>query len=327
MGFLMRCALRACRLVLLFALAPLLSPGAEAEEIIFKSASPYQLADLIGTADPAYDVKIRADLVHPDETKGAMPAFVFIHGSGGRLQRHLRYLNLARELGYVTLQIDSFGPRGITSTVGNQTNVTAAMMTTDILRALKHIAGQSGIDPDKIVIMGSSKGAIAALYASWTPIREKVAGKLDFAGYVLLYPLCASIEDGDVTASPVHVFIGEKDNWTPAAPCIAQVERMKSLGRDWAITLYEGAYHGFDAPIEGIRNLPHAYSMVGCSVALRADGYEYETSSGHLLSRTERPKAFRSCARKGAVKMGGYHAADALLRDVGTFLKSVLSKK
>lgn len=304
----------------------LLISAASAETVTFTSASPYQMGDLLTTAAPVYDVEIDADLVLPEATGAAMPAFVFMHGSGGRLLRHQRYLERARGLGFATLQIDSFGPRGVGSTVGNQTNVTAAMMATDVLRALRYLAGRPDIDANRIVVMGSSKGAIAAMFAAWTPIREKVAGDLDYAGYLLLYPLCAEIEDGRVTANPVHVFIGELDNWTPAAPCIAEVARMKARGRDWAITLYEGAYHGFDAPIDGIRSLPQAYSMVDCNVALRADGYEYETGSGHLLTRAERPKAFRACARKGAVKMGGSHAADALLADVDAFLQSVAAQ-
>ena len=102
---------------------------------------------------------------------------------------------------------------------------------------------------------------------------------------------------------------------------------MEKSGRDWAITLYEGAYHGFDAPIDDIRNIPNAYGLVGCNVALRADGYEYETGSGFLLTKAERQKAFGSCARKGAVKMGGYHAADALLDDVRAFLGSAFKRR
>jgi len=314
-----------CGLGLLLAAGLALAPIAEAEQVSFTSASPYQLGDLLSDASPVYDVEINADLVYPDKKAEKMPAFVFMHGSGGPLLRHHRYLELARAHGFVTLQIDSFGPRGITSTVGNQTNVTAAMMTTDVLRALEFLAGRPDVDANKIAVMGSSKGAIAALYAAWSPIRQKVVGDLDYAGYALLYPLCATIEDGNVSANAVHVFIGKEDNWTPAAPCMEQVDRMAALGKDWAITLYEGAYHGFDAPIEGIRDMPYAYSMVDCNVALRTDGYEYETGSGHLLTRAERRLAFRSCAKKGAVKMGGYHAADALLKDVGNFLDAVVN--
>jgi len=309
---------------LMLALGLALAPVAEAEEISFTSASPYQLGDLLANDTPTYDVEITADLVYPDNKTEMMPAFVFMHGSGGPLLRHHRYLELARARGFVSLQIDSFGPRGITSSVGNQTNVTAAMMTIDVLRALKFLAGRPDVDANRIAIMGSSKGAIAALFATWSPIRHKVAGDLDFAGFALLYPLCATIEDGKVSANPVHVYIGKEDNWTPAAPCISQVDRMAALGNKWAITLYEGAYHGFDAPIDGIRDMPYAYSMVDCNVALRSDGYEYETGSGHLLTRAERRMAFRSCAKKGAVKMGGYHAADALLNDIGLFLDVVI---
>ena len=215
----MRFASTACGLAMLISTG-LPATYAAAEDVTFASASPYQLGDLIGTADPAYDVEIDADLVYPEGATDALPAFVFLHGSGGKLLRHHRYLELARRLGFVTLQIDSFGPRGVGSTVGNQTNVTAAMMTIDLLRGLKFLAGKPDIDSEKIIVMGSSKGAVAALYAAWTPIREKVIGDLDFAGYVLLYPLCTAIEDAKVTANPVHVYIGELDNWTPATPCV-----------------------------------------------------------------------------------------------------------
>ena len=82
-------------------------------------------------------------------------------------------------------------------------------MTTDLLRALKFLAAQPNIDSKKIVVMGSSKGAVAALYATWNPIRQKIVGDLDFAGYVLLYPLYTTIEDGKVTTIAVHVYIGK----------------------------------------------------------------------------------------------------------------------
>lgn len=312
------------RSLILFAILSLLLPQQTvAEPIGITSASPYQLAELLEMETPAYDLDISGDLVYPRNPQHAMPAFIFMHGSGGMLLRHQSYLELARELGFVTLQIDSFGPRNVSSTVGNQTNVTAAMMATDALRALKYLAEQPNVDPEKIVIMGSSKGAIAALFSTWNPIRQKIVGNFDFAGYMLLYPLCVDIEDGNVTEKPVRVFIGNKDNWTPAQPCIEQVERMKALGRDWSITLYQDAYHGFDAPIEGIRSMPHAYSMAECAIALRSDGYEYETGSGFLLTKAERSRAFRACATKGSVKMGGYHAFEALLKDVGDFLEKV----
>ncbi len=297
---------------------------AQAEPVFIASASPYQLGDVLAGGKPAYELEVTADLEFPNTIADAMPAFVFMHGSVGPLARHQRYLELARELGFVTLQIDSFGPRGVSSTVGNQTNVTAAMMAIDVLRALDFLAARPDIDPNRIVIMGSSKGAIAAMLAAWDPVRKTVVGDLDFAGYALLYPLCVDIEDARMTDSPVHIFIGEEDNWTPAAPCLKLVEKLNGLGHDWAVTLYEGAYHAFDRSAKGIRTLPHAYSMTGCSIALRADGYEYETNTGYLLNRAERRKALGSCARKGDVKIGGNHAAGALLTDIRAFLESVL---
>lgn len=298
---------------------------ARAEQVTFTSASPYQLGDLLQEAEPAYELEVGGDLVYPETRAERMPAFVFLHGSSGPLARHDQYLEMARRVGYATLQLNSFAPRGISSTVGNQANATAAMMATDLLRALVFLAARPEIDADRVVVMGSSKGAIAALYANWEPIRRKVAGGLDFAGYALLYPLCAAIEDGKVSPNPLHVFIGAEDNWTPPAPCKAQVDRMKGLGHDWTITLYDGAYHGFDSGYGGVRDLPSAYSFVDCRVAMRADGYEYETGSGLMLTKAERRRAIGSCARKGGVKLGGpTAAADKLLRDIEAFLRARL---
>ncbi len=296
------------------------------DDVTIKSAGYYQMNNLLSEDNPKYDISLEADLVHPKKTKDVMPAFIFMHGSGGRLYRHEKYLELARELGFVTLQVDSFGGRDVSSTVGSQTEVTAAMMAIDALRALKYLASRSDIDAKKVTIMGSSKGAIAALYAAWTPIRKKVAGDLDFAGYALLYPICVTIEDDQVSSSPVHIFAGKKDNWTPPAPCIKQVEKMKLRGRDWGISLFEGAYHAFDSWRDGIRDVPNAYSYDGCDLALRADGTDYDAASGYLLNRAERRLAFETCGKKGSVKVGGNHAVDALLRDLRKFLESILDQ-
>ena len=70
--------------------------------------------------------------------------------------------------------------------------------------------------------------------------------------------------------------------------------------------------------------MPFAYSMVDCRIALRRDGYEYETGSGYLLTKDERREAFRFCAKKGSVKMGGYHAAETLLKDIRATLSAII---
>jgi dienelactone hydrolase len=293
--------------------------GAQAEQITFPSASPYQLGQVL-KGNLSYDLEITATLQFPQGIEGKVGALVFIHGSGGILSRHTKYLELARRLGLASLQIDSFGPRGVTSTIGSRTSVTAAMMAVDAHAALKYLARHPRIDASRVFLMGSSKGGTATLYSAWSPARRVVLGDLDYAGRIALYPACAHIEDGDVSASPLVTMIGEKDNWTPADNCVAMTKIMSNAGNPWSIILYEGAYHGFDDATRAVRTIPNAYNITGCDFALRADGIEYEKNSGFELTRADRRRALGACARKGDVLLGGNHALPTLMKDLEAFL-------
>ena len=47
------------------------------------------------------------------------------------------------------------------------------------------------------------------------------------------------------------ILIGEKDDWTPAAPCQALTDAAQRAGHPVSIKVYPGAHHSFDshAPI------------------------------------------------------------------------------
>jgi carboxymethylenebutenolidase len=68
----------------------------------------------------------------------------------------------------------------------------------------------------------------------------------------MFYPACGLKGQFDPEGyrpyAPVHVFHGTYDKETSSARCAALVERSQALGGDIAITLYDGATHGFDDP-------------------------------------------------------------------------------
>ena len=68
--------------------------------------------------------------------------------------------------GFATFVIDSFTGRGIANTITDQAQLSSYVMMNDAFAAFAVLAKHPRVDPDKIAVMGFSKGAIPALYAS-----------------------------------------------------------------------------------------------------------------------------------------------------------------
>jgi predicted esterase len=64
-------------------------------------------------------------------------------------------------------------------------------MMVDAYRALAMLAQHERIDPNRIAIMGFSKGAIAALYSSKERFRKSYALRnMEFAAHIGMYAPC-----------------------------------------------------------------------------------------------------------------------------------------
>lgn len=82
------------------------------------------------------------------------------------------------------------------------------------------------------------------------------------------------------TKVPLLILIGEKDDWTPAEPCIDLAARAAARGDAVTIQVYAHAYHDFDAPSAKLRvrkNIATTASgtaTTGTEPAARADAIE-----------------------------------------------------
>jgi predicted dienelactone hydrolase len=97
---------------------------------------------------------------------GRLPVVVLIHGSGGmgpNIEMWARELNA---IGVATFAIDGFTGRGLTQTSTNQALLGRLNFVLDIYRGLDVLAKHPRVDPQRIVLMGFSRGGQAALYAS-----------------------------------------------------------------------------------------------------------------------------------------------------------------
>lgn len=183
---------------------------------------------------------------------GRLPVVVLMHGSGGigaNVEYWSRHFNA---MGISTFAIDGFTGRGLTSVNTNQALLGRLNFILDIYGALGILARHPRVDPDRITLMGFSRGGQAALYASLQRFHSQwnTSGAF-FASYIAFYPDCMTsyIDDTRLVDRPVHIFAGKADNYNPIAACKSYGERLKAAGRSISITEYANGPHGFDSPI------------------------------------------------------------------------------
>ena len=111
--------------------------------------------------------RLTAQLWLPEQTERPSPCMVLLSSSAG-VQRHREhyYAQALNAAGTAALIVDSFTGRGVRRTVADQTLVSAAQMEGDAFAALALLRADSRIDPQRIGVMGVSKGGVATLNAA-----------------------------------------------------------------------------------------------------------------------------------------------------------------
>ena len=201
-----------------------------------------------------------------------VPLVLGVNGSKNWADHHLEYMAMFREMGFATFELQSFNSRNVYSTVGEQISVTTAMMILDAYKALEVLADEPRIDINNVAITGWSLGGGVALFSAWEPLINAIGVNQMFSAHLAFYPPClVDMELKDFSTAPIHILIGEFDDWVTASACEDLVTDLVAVGTNIDITIYDNAHHGFDrkGPLTVEKR---GYATGDCHFRMRSDG-------------------------------------------------------
>lgn len=215
---------------------------------------------------------------------GPFAAVVALHGCAGLYRRdgelsarHRVWAERLAARSYVVLFPDSFFARGVDEICSRnlQPIRPAFERNRDTYGALQYLQAQPFIRSNQIALLGWSHGAMTALatIAAKTHARP-VNLRDDFRVAVAFYPGCKAIlgrNDWLPPVAPVHMFMGDRDDWTVPGPCVQLAERAKTVGASVDITLYPGAFHDFDDPSTPVHKRGHVATTASGTATIGTD--------------------------------------------------------
>lgn len=275
--------------------------GVVGENLLIPSADPINHHQAITDLGSAPTVEIDAKLFVPSGASGTpLPTVVVLPGSLGVGPNHEMHAETLVDAGFAVCVVDPFSPRGVDSTVANQTPYSFAASALDLLMTLQVLRARDEVDSERIAAQGHSRGGSAVTIAACRRFADPIVGHdVGFAAVYAVYPWCGQqFVDPSIGATRLRAIIGDRDEWCSVQQAQGQVAAMTASGADASIRIVPGAHHSFDRHEE-----PH--SVTDASVAPHAPTVYLDDS--------------------GAMIAPGSDAGDPALNDVDVFRAAVAS--
>lgn len=227
------------------------SAGRAQEKIAIPSRTPTTVSEFLGRGGkPA---TVAGYLYMPANAKGPVPALILKHGSAGldgpqgdNIRRWAQDLN---RWGVAAFVVDSFGPRGLSGTGGDQGKLREFADLVDSFAGLKALAADPRIDAGRIGIMGWSRGGSIAMETALESARLAVLAPADptFAAHIVFYGAAEpQYRDHATDRAPMLFLHGLADDLVPVGPTQEYADWIKTMGNRVTFHTYPGAYHDFD---------------------------------------------------------------------------------
>jgi dienelactone hydrolase len=246
------------------------------QNIEIPSASPRNYYQVISRPADMPKVTIDGKLFLPASDHRAstekLPLVMIVPGSLGVAPSHLAHAEALTAAGFATFVLDSFGARGVTSTVVNQTQFSFAASAYDVLAAWKVLSRLPEIDASRIGAQGHSRGGSAVLTAATRRFAYAVIGRDSGLNAVLAaYPWSGhQFCDPDVGSTVVRVLMGDADEWCSPMQVQGHCQAIRLCGGDVSMRLIAGAHHSFDRGT-GITDVADASVSPAAPTAYLAD--------------------------------------------------------
>jgi dienelactone hydrolase len=293
-------------------------------EILPVKSTTLTVQEFLRGGNPGREVLLGGELRLPLNAPAKMPAVILVHGSGGIGAGPDFWARAFNEIGVAAFILDSFSGRGIVSTVEDQDQLGSISMMADAYRALGVLAAHKRIDPNRIAVMGFSKGAVASVFSAMERFHAGYGQGNRFAAHIGLYTPCNVAYEGDtkLTGAPVRLFHGISDDYVNIVPCREYIARLKTAGVDATLTEYPDSHHGYDSPTAPpLLEIAKAQSTRNCRLKEGSDGVILNAATGQPFSQKG-----DSCVAIGAHVGHNIPATDATRGAVLQFAKDVLLK-
>ena len=299
--------------------------GAAGQNIEIPSASPLNYHQVISAPGEMPRLAVDGKLFLPPAAKrvarGKLPLVIVVPGSLGIAPSHVSHAETVTNEGYAAFVLDSFGARGVTSTVANQTQFSFAASAYDVLAAWIVLAVHPEIDGTRIGAQGHSRGGSAVLTAATRRFADAVIDRgRGLIGVLAAYPWSGhQFLDPSTGTTEVRVLMGDADEWCSPMQVQGHCQAIRLSGGKASMRLFAGAHHSFDRGTK-IVDVPDAsVSPAAPTTYLADDGafiHPLETIPNSKL--TDRDVMIYSLkagyGRKGA-KIGSHDGDAKLFRD------------
>ena len=241
--------------------------------------------------------------------------------------------------GVAAFVVDSYAPRGITSTSSDQlgTQVTVAGQTADALNALRILATHPQIDALRIFVIGMNRGANAAFYSAWPMYQRPVdTGGARFAGHIAAYPGMCNIryraDAGTRATAPIFFALPDRklEDLQDVVVCERYARELAAAGSAVTWKEYPGAYHAWDGGARRFR-YENAQGSKACDMELQmtdvpgggvGNAARDLKTSRTLVSYEDWMAAVKGCMAITRSGIGGNPSqSDELVKDVLTFIQ------